>query len=329
MDSQYISKTLKIRSLDSNLKSISKAMLVVLEDAPDNIREPLIETVNAGSKRLRPALMLSMAQSSKMTIDKEFYSLCAAVELLHLSSLVHDDIIDKSDTRWSLPTIYSKYGEAIALLAGDYLVSCSLALAAEISLEAFSILNSAYKQMIIGQSLELADINNKLRTTHSYLKSVDGKTVALFAAGCEIVATIAGYNDDERQAVNEFCKYFGRAFQILDDILDFVGNKTGKDLGLDLAAGIYTLPLLLALDTRKREDVLIIGNKPDLKSITTGLIKNGQIADALKVVDYNIDASTKALAIFPSPKLEGLKNMPGSYLRWVIANQMNISLQLD
>ncbi len=332
MNKQYIAKSLKITNFNIHLRAIENRLVEILNTAPDNIKIPLQNIVRAGSKRLRPAFIISMIESYGLQIDDMVIELCVSVELLHLSSLVHDDIIDKSETRWSVPTINSQYGDGVAVLAGDYLISLSLEVAAKYDPQAFLFLNDAFKKMVIGQALELQDTHNKQRTINAYLRTIDGKTVALFSASCQIAAIVCKLSPEELVAVEEFSKYFGRAFQILDDILDFIGDKTGKQTGVDIVAGVYTLPIILAL---KQDTKAVVKSRLDSKSGTkhkqliSGLVGNGQIADALKAVDYNVDAAAKALSVFAGSRLVGLKSFPAAYLKWTIANQMTISVKTD
>jgi len=216
-------------------------------------RNPLIadglnHLFNGGGKLLRPGLLLLCARFGK--IQEKHYKLAAALEMLHMATLAHDDVIDDSPLRRGLPALHSRYGKRDAVLMGDFLLSRCFLLAAGYT-SPQNALNLARLISIIC-TMEIEQNNDRFRSNislRSYLRKIMGKSALVFSLAC-----FAGAR--EAKAPRELCERFRRigynigiAFQIIDDVLDYTGDPEAvrKPLGNDISAGLVTLPVLCAL----------------------------------------------------------------------------------
>jgi heptaprenyl diphosphate synthase len=224
--------------VDAKLKSL----------APESI-DGVGRLLQARGKRLRPSLVIAIAVHSGQEVDESVINAAAAVELIHLASLVHDDIIDHGTLRWDVPTINSKEGNDMALLAGDYLLAKGSALASGISAEAGVLMAETIAQLCEGQAREIKDQFNVRRSAESLNAAIKDKTCALFIAACNLGGLVSGLSTKQTAALSEFAENFGIAFQYLDDVSDFTDSSraTGKIAIGDAQTGNYTLPVILSL----------------------------------------------------------------------------------
>lgn len=202
-------------------------------------------TLTAGGKRLRPLLLLLVA-GERAAARAETLRAAVAVELLHVATLVHDDVLDRAPLRRGVPTVYATEGRELATATGDLLFSRAFAhLAENDDPEQISALAAASSALVRGELLQRADAFDASITAERYLLRCELKTARLFEAACEIGALAGGLG---RESLQQFGRLIGVAFQILDDILDITGSveRTGKARGTDLLDGTVTLPLILA-----------------------------------------------------------------------------------
>ena len=212
------------------------------------IGEGLTGFFNGGGKLLRPALLLMAARFGKM--QEKHYKLAAALEILHMATLIHDDIIDDSPLRRGLPSLHNRYGKKDAVLTGDFLLSRCFLLAAEhTSPENAVNLAKAISTICM---MEIEQNNDRFKSNismRSYLRKILGKSALLFSLACFTGAREAKLSRDLCQRFRRIGYNIGIAFQIIDDILDYSGNQQQmrKSLGSDINAGLVTLPALCAV----------------------------------------------------------------------------------
>jgi heptaprenyl diphosphate synthase len=209
--------------------------------------------IRAGGKRGRPLFAVAAAATSAATVGPvhdDVVSGGVAVELVHLGSLYHDDVMDEATTRRTVESVNARWGNLQAILAGDYLLARSSEIAASLGTEVAGLLARTIARLCEGQVLELQSTYQVSRTRDAYLRSIDGKTAALFSTACRIGAITAGLPRDHIDTLTEVGRSYGMAFQIVDDILDLTATdeQLGKPAGHDLIEGVYTLPVLLTLD---------------------------------------------------------------------------------
>ena len=211
-------------------------------------------TLSAGGKRLRPVLVFLCAEEP----DDSLVSAAVAVELLHMATLVHDDVLDGADLRRGRPTVFAKGGRGEATATGDLLFSRAFAeLAATASPDAVRVLSSASSALARGELMQRDDAFNPDVTEDRYLERCRLKTASLFDASCRLGALFGG-RPELAAELGRFGERLGVAFQMLDDVLDVSGppERTGKPRGADLFDGTVTLPLILA----RREDPSLTGS---------------------------------------------------------------------
>lgn len=329
MSSFDFADLLKIPVITNYLKEVDDEIANSLKTEEKSIDLSLERLIKSKSKRLRPILVIAVASSQGVPINREIISCCAAVELLHLASLVHDDIIDEAESRWSVPTINAKEGTNQAILTGDFIVSKALGLAATSSPEVASVLARAFSELCEGQSRELSDQFNKKRSQKSLLVAMQGKTAALMWASCKVGGLCSSISEDEVEAFANYGENFGMAFQLIDDVLDYISSKEllGKSVCNDIKEGNYTLPLLITLsgpDGARVMSQLDLGEKIRAGEIVDLMISNGSIYQTLNMAKKYNSLAIKALdAVLDKSKLTELIELPDKYMRWALNNLIN------
>ncbi|MHB8056099.1 MAG: polyprenyl synthetase family protein [Candidatus Aminicenantales bacterium] len=220
---------------------------------------PLIGEINAylfaeGGKRLRPALLTLCARLNGGGDDAGVGFWSALIEIIHTASLIHDDIIDRTDRRRGRETVHARWGENITVLLGDHLYIRAIRQALRTRrYEIIDELSAASERMIEGEILECSVSGDAGLNEDRYIEILDKKTAALFAAACRIGGMIGGAEPDLIRRLGEYGRNLGLAFQIVDDLLDFTGRPSalGKPVLTDLHEGRITLPVICAL--RKSE----------------------------------------------------------------------------
>lgn len=203
--------------------------------------------VNSGGKRVRPVILILMAKMFAYT-GVNHIKLAAVLELIHTATLLHDDVIDNSDMRRKQISAHLKWGRRNSITAGDWLFSLAFKLTVSCQNSHLTkIIASMTQEMAKGELEQLLYKNNQNITKESYYKVIEAKTGLLFAAATESAACIAGMNSDVIEQARLFGLHLGLAFQIKDDLLDYLSdNETlGKEIGDDLLDGKITLPLIL------------------------------------------------------------------------------------
>ena len=284
----------------------------------------------SGGKRLRPLLTI-VAAATGGVFDDRVVDAAAAVELVQVGSLVHDDILDDAATRRGRPTINAVEGVNHAVLAGDYILARAAELAAAASQAAAKLIAVALGNLCEGQVLEMRDVFDTTRTVDAHLASVRGKTAALFECACRLGAHCAGLNDESTHALARFGDAFGMGFQVLDDVLDLIGDegRLGKPTGNDIASGVYTLPVLRALqgphgDELRRAIVDGADPGPDVPLAIDLVRQSGTIAEALTAADRYADEARRSVGHLNQTTVgEGLGRFPRTYVTWALENLMD------
>ena len=206
--------------------------------------------IAAGGKRLRPLLALATATGGQREPTEDDLMGGVAVELVHLASRYHDDVIDEATIRRNVESVNSRFGNLVAIVAGDYLLARSAAIAASLGTEIAALLAETLGRLCQGQVTEVRSAFQVGRSRDDYFAAISGKTAALTAASCRIGALTGNLPGTEVEACTAFGRSFGMVFQIRDDILDIsaTDGQLQKPAGQDLAEGIYTLPALVALE---------------------------------------------------------------------------------
>lgn len=273
--------------MDLDLKKISSPIQTELEEFKKEFRQAMKSKVvlvdiiskyllSQKGKKIRPILVLLSAKLCG-EINKRTYIGATLVEMLHTATLIHDDVVDEAKTRRGFPSINSVWKNKIAVLMGDYLLSRGLLHALDNNEFKFlQITSRAVKRMSEGELLQIQK-NRKLAVNEeTYFKIISDKTASLITACCEIGASSTTDNKESSQLLSEFGENVGIAFQLRDDLLDYVGKKKimGKSSGSDLKEKKFTLPLIHALNN---------SSKKESKEIID-LVKNGSYSKSRSIV---------------------------------------------
>lgn len=222
------------------------------------VREALVKFVESGGKRLRPAFTILGASFGNYE-SEIIVPVASAIEIIHMATLIHDDIIDDAKLRRGSDTIQSALGRDVAVYSGDFLLARAFLLVADQA--EIKLLKDFAKAMAFVCDSEIAQNEQKFNsevTVRQYLKRIGGKTAALFAVGLYTGAYKAGCPKKLAQSLGVLGQNIGMAFQVVDDILDLTGSqeKVGKPLFSDAAQGVYTLPVIYALRSNYRKHTL-------------------------------------------------------------------------
>jgi len=223
--------------------------------------------VGAGGKRVRPLFAVAAAAcgaGADGPASLEVVRGGVSVELVHLGSLYHDDVIDEAVTRRGVESINSRWGNLRAILAGDFLLARASEIAASLGTEVAGLLAATIGRLCEGEVMELQDAYQVTRTEEAYLGSIEGKTASLLSAACRIGGIVGGLPRSEIDRLTEFGTAYGMAFQIVDDVLDVIATdeQLGKPAGHDLVEGAYNLPVLRALAGPSGEELRAVLGTP-------------------------------------------------------------------
>ena len=309
--------------MSADLDRVETELLASVRSGEDFLTEIASHLITAGGKRVRPGFCIA-STATTMTADApappEAVTGGVAVELVHLGSLYHDDVMDEADTRRSVPSVNSRWGNLRAILACDFLLARASELAAGLGVEVAALLAATIGHLCEGQLLELQHAFDRSRTEESYLRSIDGKTASLLTAACRIGGLVAEAPESHVEALATFGHSYGMAFQMVDDVLDLVATEAdlGKPAGHDLEEGIYTLPVLHTLAGRDGEELgelLTEGIDEPTRRKAIELVASGDgiphtIERARELAELGRDALTQ---LPPSPGVDGL-NAAADYL---------------
>jgi len=242
-------EALGLPQLDEGLKRLEPLLTTSVVTGDAFLDDVTTHLIGAGGKRLRPLLALVAATGGEQPASDDDLMGAVAVELVHLASLYHDDVIDEATVRRNVESVNSRFGNLVAIVAGDYLLARSAAIAADLGTEVAKLLAETLGRLCQGQVTEVRSSFQISRSEQDYFAAITGKTAALTASSCRIGALTGGARREEVEAYTVFGQCFGMVFQLRDDILDVIATdaELGKPAGQDLAEGIYTLPVLRAL----------------------------------------------------------------------------------
>jgi len=288
-----------------------------------SIKEICDYILSSGGKRLRPALVLLSANASSSIAapsKNKLINIAAAMELIHMASLVHDDVIDHSKLRHQRPTVNKYRGDDVAIAAGDYLYSTAFELISTCeNMDVLRCISSATKAMCEGELLQVCERDNLDLLKERYIVIVKKKTAAFFAASCKVGVLLINHNKDLADALNEYGLNFGIAFQIIDDYLDLVGDeeKLGKNTGQDIQAGDVTLPMLNLLEavpeSEKEEIRALLASRRDgesLEKIKSKILNSKTTFETKKrTLSFVNQAKEKIEILSGSPYKDSLLNL--------------------
>lgn len=236
-------------ALLADLQQVDRRMLDIVRSRSVLLNVAGRHILSSGGKRLRAALTLLAAQLGTYVLDDVLHA-ATTVELIHVASLVHDDLVDEAERRRGVVAVHTRWDHGVALMVGDYffaLASYEMSLAPDTRI--ISYFSQAVMTICEGELAPVMHVTPLETALEQYYYKIGCKTAALFAATCKAGMASGGGNEEHIEALGRFGYDVGLAFQIVDDILDFVGNETtlGKPAGSDLRQGVITLPLIYAV----------------------------------------------------------------------------------
>ena len=247
-----------MQPIENELEDVSKEIKKQLKSEVVLVNQVANYIIDSGGKRLRPALVLLMSkvicQDNKI-LEKHYLHLvkmACVIEFIHTATLLHDDVVDESGLRRSKETAFSLFGSAPSVLVGDFLYSRAFQIMVDVNnKKIMEIMANATNTIAEGEVLQLMNCNDPDIDENRYLKVIRYKTAKLFQASCEIPAALSNLEEKIICAAGSFGMHLGTAFQLTDDVLDYVGTESeiGKKLGDDLREGKPTLPLIRVVST--------------------------------------------------------------------------------
>ena len=301
-----------LKFLEEKLDLVDEKMMSRSDGYHPDLTAALEQLMASGGKRIRPILTLLMG--SMLGADEEkLISLSASIELLHTATLVHDDLIDGALLRRGNPTLNSHWTPAATVLTGDYIFAQAALLAAEIeSTEAMSLFAETLSIIVNGEISQLFG-RNEYPTIEDYYHRIYEKTGSLFALSTKAAALISPIDRNFIEPAEKFGKEVGKAFQIVDDVLDFTGDESrvGKPIGNDLRQGVQTLPVLFYRESNPEDLVLkeCLDGQADEKAVD-GLIEriksSGAIQKAMDEARGCTERAIKIMSDFPDGRDKAL-----------------------
>lgn len=297
----------------------------------DNLqsRVPLVSEVGqyivqSGGKRLRPLVSLLAAKACGYD-GRQHIDVAAIIEMLHTATLLHDDVVDESNLRRGRATVNSQWGNATAVLVGDYLVSRSFQMIAGLKHQVIlGIMADGTCVIAEGEVLQLINQHDPATTEDSYMAVIHGKTAKMFEAAAECAAALTG--SQHRVAMATYARHLGAAFQIIDDVLDYTSSAEtmGKNVGDDLAEGKPTLPLIQAMKVASAADANIIRH-----AIRGGGLE--QLNEIIAIVQSSgaLDYTYARAEVESQLAINALATIPDSVYRQALENLARLALQRD
>ncbi|ALP39592.1 octaprenyl diphosphate synthase [Aeromonas schubertii] len=309
-----------IRALtEADMTAVNALIIERLQSDVSLINQLGYYIISAGGKRMRPMLTVLAARALGYE-GSDHLKLAAIIEFIHTSTLLHDDVVDESDLRRGRETANAMFGNAASVLVGDYLYSRSFQMMSELSnLRIMEILADATNTIAEGEVLQLMNCNDPDTTEESYMTVIYCKTAKLFEAATRLAAVLTHQSPVIEQAMTDYGKYLGTAFQIIDDVMDYCSDsqEMGKNVGDDLSEGKPTLPLLYAMAVGSAEERQIIREAIELRNGMERLDTVLAILERTGALDYarqrareEADKAISALTILPAgPHREALETL--------------------
>ncbi|MCE4954750.1 polyprenyl synthetase family protein [Staphylococcus haemolyticus] len=303
-------------NMNSEIKNVEKRLQKAIESNDPILREASSHLLSSGGKRVRPAFVILSSQFGPQKKTEDTYRVAVALELIHMATLVHDDVIDKSDKRRGRLTIVKKWDVTTAILTGNFLLALGLEHLSEIrDNRIHHIISNSIVNVGLGELFQFQDQFNSEQSITNYLRRINRKTALLIQLATEVGAITSEANDETIRKLKMIGHYIGMSFQIVDDTLDFTSTekKLGKPVGSDLMNGHITLPVLLEMkkDTSFKKKIAALNHqsesqefKPLIEQIRNSYsikeskaISDKYLAKALKLIDELDEPNAQSLFI--------------------------------
>lgn len=297
--------------LKKDLDIIEEALNEVIKADHPILCEASTQLLHAGGKRIRPVFVLLSGHFGNYEIER-IKTVAVSLELIHMATLVHDDVVDDAELRRGKPTIKQLYGNRVAMYTGDYILARALESITTLKDPSIhNILSKTLVEVVVGEMEQIKDKYNFDQQLRDYLRRIKRKTALLIATSCKLGAIAGGATDGESKRLYKYGYYIGMSYQIIDDIFDFTSSseELGKPTGSDLLQGNITLPVLLAMKDKSfnyklrqtfTNPELVEENK--LNELLVALKETDVIEDSYKVSDRYLSKALEALDDLPNNK---------------------------
>ncbi|MFB3166136.1 heptaprenyl diphosphate synthase component II [Neobacillus sp. 179-C4.2 HS] len=294
--------------LNSDINTIEKRLEETIQADSLLLKRASLHTLQAGGKRIRPVFVLLAGKFGRYDINV-MKNVAVALELIHMASLVHDDVIDDADLRRGQPTVKAKWDNKTAMYTGDFIFALSLELMSDINKPlAHKILANTIVEVTVGEIQQIKDKYRFDQNLRDYLRRIKRKTALLISASCQLGAIAADVDESIHKKLYLFGYYVGMAFQITDDILDFTSSEEelGKPAGSDLLQGNITAPALYAMENETiRHEIEKVHQNIEpvqIQRIITLIKESGAIEKSIALSDMYLDKALRVLEDLPTNK---------------------------
>ncbi|WP_163969858.1 heptaprenyl diphosphate synthase component II [Oceanobacillus halotolerans] len=295
--------------LKKDLNQIEEALDNVIQANHPVLREASTQLLRAGGKRIRPVFVLLSGQLGNFDMDR-IKKVAVSLELIHMASLVHDDVIDDADLRRGKPTVKHIYDNRVAMYTGDYILASALEHITSIeNVEIHRVLSKTMVELVLGEIEQIKDKYNWEQSLRQYLRRIKRKTALLIATSCKLGAIVADLPAYEAKKLYQYGYYIGMSYQIIDDILDFTSTakELGKPAGNDLLQGNVTLPVIYAMENTTFQSMVrdILKNpdafdERDMEVIIKQLKQTNAIERSYHLSDHYLQKALHALDKLPN-----------------------------
>lgn len=291
----------------------------------DMVKNVSHHTLDAGGKRLRPAFVALSAKATGLPYDEErSRKIGACMEMIHMATLIHDDVIDNSATRRGKDTASAVYGNTGSILAGDVLLAKAMRILAEDG--DLAIIRTTSHSVVEMAEGEVRELETRLQfdlTEEQHLEILRLKTASFIQCCCQVGALIAGASEEVQSALHDYGHHVGMAFQIVDDLLDYRGDKarTGKPIAIDFREGQATLPLIYLRDDLSEQEASVARQKfgsgvtdDEIRMISDWMATRGSFAKAEARAMNHVEMALAALAKLPATASRDLLEAVAHYV---------------
>ena len=295
------------QDLARRLDLVEKLLFAHVEGKYPFVNETSRHLIVAGGKRLRPVLTL-LAANYGNTGDREVIEAAVVCELTHLATLYHDDVMDEAPLRRGVESANERWGNAVAILTGDYLFAKASDLLADLGPEAVRLQARTFERLVIGQIKETQGPQNGVDPLEHYISVIADKTGSLFGTSIRFGALLSGAAPQVVEALTTFGEEIGIAFQLADDVIDIASqtNESGKTPGTDLREGVPTLVTLLVQKANRPEDQKLIASlagpisdESEVAEVLTSLRAHPALEEARTIALQYAENSRKLLSVLP------------------------------
>lgn len=313
--------------VETDMKAVDELITRRLESDVVLVNQLSNYIIGSGGKRLRPMLALLMARACGYTGERHI-DVAAIVEFIHTATLLHDDVVDESDMRRGKETANNVWGNQAAVLVGDFLYSRAFEMMVDVDeMRVMNIMAQTTNTIAEGEVLQLLNINDADTSEERYFEVIYSKTAKLFEAACQLGAVLGGLSKEHEKAVAQYGVHLGTAFQLVDDILDYIADSDvmGKNVGDDLAEGKPTLPLIRAMQVSAETN-----QTADASLIRSAIEEGGldQIDEVMKIIqkteslEYTIEAAKRETSLAN----QSLDTLPDNKFKTALIELANYSL---